>query len=85
MTVDTKAANCLSPSSGAKVLRNNYWRLRGVRTTSGDCTSFKAQSPRTPQDILPGRLSEADVYEIRGQKLAPRFEKSGVRYVLSNC
>jgi SAM-dependent methyltransferase len=66
-------------------LRNNYWRMRGMRTTGGDCVPFKVQSPRTPQDVIPGRSSVTQVWEIRGQELTLHFEKSGVRYVLSDC
>jgi len=66
-------------------LRNNYWRLRGVRTTGGNCVPFKVQSPRTPQDIIPSRSSETQIWEITGEGLTLRFEKRGTKYALSDC
>ncbi len=66
-------------------LRNNYWRLRGVRTTGGNCVPFKVQSPRTPQDIIPSRSSKTQIWEITGEGLTLRFEKRGTKYALSDC
>jgi len=66
-------------------LRNNYWRLRGMRAAGGKCVLFKAGTSRVPGDIVRRRSSKAQVWEIGGQGFTLRFEEHDKRYVLMDC
>jgi len=66
-------------------LRNNCWRLRGMRTATGKCVLFRANSSIVPEDIVRRRSSEAPVWEIRGQGCTLRFNEYGKEYVLTDC
>ena len=66
-------------------LRNNCWRLRGMRTAAGKCVLFRANSSIAPEDIVGRRSSEAQVWEIRGQGCTLRFEEQRKGYVLTDC
>ncbi len=66
-------------------LRNNCWRLRGVRSTGGKCVLFGDAGSIAPDDIICRRSSEARVCEISGEGHTLRFEQQDKGYVLVDC
>jgi SAM-dependent methyltransferase len=66
-------------------LKDNCWRLRGVRTAGGKDVLFRTGSPVVAEDVMRRRPSEAQVWEIRGKGCTLRFEQHDKGYVLVDC
>lgn len=66
-------------------LKDNCWRLRGVRTAGGKDVLLRTGSPVVAEDVMRRRPSEAQVWEIRGKGCTLRFEQHDKGYVLVDC
>jgi SAM-dependent methyltransferase len=66
-------------------LKDNFWRLRGVRTSGGKCLQFGAGGAVVAHDVNCRRSLQAWSCEIGGGRYILQFEQHDKGYVLSDC
>ena len=65
-------------------LKDNYWRLRGLKTADGRHLTFAGQKPEGPVEILPADVPGEQSWRIPGEKVVLSFEAKGKTYLLSD-
>ncbi len=70
-----------------KWLKENLWRLRGLKTAGGKVVLFAKPGEQGQVEKVPGAPAGAERWRIRnkGQTLSLQFKKKGDAYVLTDC
>ncbi len=71
------------PGSPEKWLKQNSWRLRGLKTTDGKFLPLPAQEQELPVEALPTTVPGKEMWKLPSKKLVLTFDKKGDTYSLS--
>ncbi len=66
-------------------LKNNYWRLRGIRTNDGSYFKLKTGVKKKSIVRVPGSAPGREIFGIPDDKLKLYFEKRQEEYLLTQC
>jgi len=82
--VDPFVAGPTIPHPPARWLRENYWRLRGLKTTGGELLRFAAADHKKPVEVVSTTSSGKEICRLANEKSELCFEKQGEVYQLTN-
>ena len=66
-------------------LRQNLWRLRGLKTANGSLVPVRSAGRRGSVENLGGDSPTVQTWNIADGKLALSFRKEGDTYLLTDC
>jgi len=66
-------------------LKDNYWRLRGLKAAEGKIVALAAEKHDGPFKPLAAIPAETERWAIPGEKLVLTFEKREGKYLLTDC
>ena len=72
------------PGPPDRWLRENGWRLRGLRTADGQVVPISAEDRRAMRNLASQAAGDGQIVNLPGRRLRLVFERSGEGYALTN-
>jgi hypothetical protein len=66
-------------------LKENYWRLRGLKMAEGRIVAFAPEKHAGPIESVPAASTGTERWAIPSEKLVLTFEKKDDGYLLVDC